>query len=354
MKVILTGATGFIGRNLIDALLRREDISVIYTVSRKKVSHRSEKIVSIKADISKPEDVSSFPRDVDAVFHLAGSYDFSSAGAENYTSNVLATKNLLDFTKSLPAKQKARFFYASTYAVYDPNTNTEIGEDRAGIDVDSNISYVATKASAEEIVQKSPIPGCIFRLGVVTGDSKKGSIVKYDGPYFLLKLFSDIKRSGLDHIASILPLPISKKANIPLVPVDLAAAAFSNALDKSELSESMEVVGCYGRITSFSKIISSASKRFSYKPRILYTEDIFEKVKGYSVFGIDINWAIQKVSSLVSNIPSDSFQFLRKEYSFNNDNFKRIFPEIEEIKYSSYEKAFLKGFNDFEGEGSDD
>ena len=98
MNYFVTGATGFIGRHLVEALLRRE--GTIYVLvregSRGKVDSLAERlgagegrIVAVVGDIHKPGlGVESFQARVDHLFHLAAVYDVEAVDPQGRLREV--------------------------------------------------------------------------------------------------------------------------------------------------------------------------------------------------------------------------------------------------------------------------
>src|SRR5215218_4360857 len=93
MSYFVTGATGFIGRNLVERLLRRE--GTIYVLVREGSKGRLEelrsrwgtdegRVVGIVGDLSRPRlgvsdrDVSRLRGEIDHLFHLAAIYDMTA------------------------------------------------------------------------------------------------------------------------------------------------------------------------------------------------------------------------------------------------------------------------------------
>ena len=93
MGYFVTGATGFIGRNLVERLLERE--GTIYVLVREGSKGRlqelrnrwgvdDERIVGIVGDLAEPrlgvsdEDLARLDGDVDHLFHLAAIYDMQA------------------------------------------------------------------------------------------------------------------------------------------------------------------------------------------------------------------------------------------------------------------------------------
>src|SRR3569832_2351623 len=119
MSYFVTGATGFIGRHLVERLLDREgDIFVLVRegsedkLERLRVAagDRAERLTPVKGDISEPslglsdEDKAAL-QGVEHFFHLAAIYDMAASDEEqNRRLNVLGTQNAVALANQLGAK----------------------------------------------------------------------------------------------------------------------------------------------------------------------------------------------------------------------------------------------------------
>lgn len=118
MKAIVTGATGCVGRNLVDELLK--DSWEVIVLHRKTSNVKRLKGLPIKlmeADLHDYDSVlKAVPEGVDAIYHAAGNVSHWPLEAEiQYKDNVLATRNLV---KAAEAKKVKRFIFTSTGATY--------------------------------------------------------------------------------------------------------------------------------------------------------------------------------------------------------------------------------------------
>ena len=148
MKVFVTGASGFIGRRLIEHLLGRGD-AVVAAVRRPcpDLDPRRLAVVEVRLD-----DRAALERALagsDAVVHLAVATGTTSE-REAYEVNVVGTEHLLEAAKRAGVK---RFVFASTISA----TRERMGP------------YGRTKKIAEERVVASGLPYCIVRPSLVYG-----------------------------------------------------------------------------------------------------------------------------------------------------------------------------------------
>ena len=120
--ILVTGASGFIGRHFINAV---KDDFFIYAIARRS-QHEAKipllpNIQWIPVDLGDRESVNrigdQLARDggVDYVFHFAGYYDFTNEDNPEYQrTNVDGTHHLLEISRKLGIK---RFIFASSLTV---------------------------------------------------------------------------------------------------------------------------------------------------------------------------------------------------------------------------------------------
>jgi len=163
MKILITGAAGFIGFNFSKFLLEKTSFDIIgidnlndyYSVNvkkeRLKILKNSKKFSFIKLDIidkNKLEKI--FKKKIDAVFHFAAQAGvrYSIENPRAYIeSNTLGFFNIIDF--SIKNKVK-KIFYASSSSVYGDSKNFPLKE--SNLTNPKNI-YGLTKKNNEEICE---------------------------------------------------------------------------------------------------------------------------------------------------------------------------------------------------------
>ena len=101
-RVLVTGASGFVGRPLVDALLRAG--YAVRAVARRQISFPDSVEVAIIPDLKNPIDWTPILQGVDIIVHLAGpahSKIPENAYSEFDQVNWLATQRLADATKEV-------------------------------------------------------------------------------------------------------------------------------------------------------------------------------------------------------------------------------------------------------------
>ncbi|MBT5674319.1 MAG: NAD-dependent epimerase/dehydratase family protein [Rhodospirillaceae bacterium] len=146
----VTGASGFIGVNLVDQLgragwhvtaMHRASSNLAY-LSR----FPAERVIGDITDAASLDTV--MPDGLDAVFHVAGNVSFDAAGdAAQNDDNIIGTRNMV---ATAIKKNARRFIHTSSGASWGLQDNIEINEESAS-NVDSiAINYFRTKKRAEE------------------------------------------------------------------------------------------------------------------------------------------------------------------------------------------------------------
>jgi nucleoside-diphosphate-sugar epimerase len=227
MKILLTGASGFLGKWVLKLLLERPEVTEVQVISRSKHSHPDPRVRVIRKDLSDPALLNHVSTRMDATLHLAGLYQFGTSFPENYRANVLGTQNLLDAIRRFAP---SRILHASSYAV--GIGQPELKNARLPELPSKDRAYAYTKALAERLMEQAHEQLGqkveIFRLGILVGDSRLGTPEKLDGPYGFYKNLIKISRFAPEKMP--LWIPADPEAILPLVAVDEAARVMVNAL----------------------------------------------------------------------------------------------------------------------------
>ncbi|MDY0391598.1 MAG: NAD(P)-dependent oxidoreductase [Desulfobulbus oligotrophicus] len=170
--ILLTGASGFVGRNFIKAAGGSFRLFCVARRSMEEAGVQPEANLRwIQVDIADRDKLlanSQRLRDhggIDYVVNLAGYYDFTNQEHPEYVrTNVWGTRNMLDLAKELHVK---RFIFASSQAAC--RFGVTVDEQTAP---DAPIPYARSKRKGEELIHEYAqwVPGAIVRIAAVFSD----------------------------------------------------------------------------------------------------------------------------------------------------------------------------------------
>lgn len=154
MKAFVTGATGFLGINLIKLLIEQRWEVVAFSrpgadrsaLTSLPIDWREGQLVS-KNDIEQAID-----NDIDVIFHLAGDTNmWAKNDARQFEVNVTATQYLLEVAVS---KHIAKFIHTSSISAYGFHDDV-ITESTPSKAMSSNVNYLKTKFLGEQLVKRA-------------------------------------------------------------------------------------------------------------------------------------------------------------------------------------------------------
>lgn len=173
MKILITGASGFIGSNLVRSLAEKH---TVYAVVRKKKKFVGNPQVNfIEVDLARKDFVEELPSGINTVLHLAQSSryrDFPDGVEDMISININSTGFLLDWARRSEVKH---FVFSSTANVY-----SQTGEKFTEKSATTPISYYgASKLAAEQLVTQYAqyFAVDILRLFTVYGPGQKGMLI---------------------------------------------------------------------------------------------------------------------------------------------------------------------------------
>jgi thioester reductase-like protein len=223
--VLLTGATGFVGREILSRFLARDDRRIYALVRAGNDDDAAgrlpahERLTAIAGDIEErrlglSEQTSErLRREVGTVLHCAASVSFEMPLEESRSVNVEGTRRVLDFARS--CRRLERLSYVSTaYVAGEPGRLFR--EDELDVGQRFRNPYERSKFEAELALRSegADLPLQILRPSIVVGDSTTGQTSAFNVLYGPLKAFA----RGM-----VPAIPARRDAPVDIVPVDYVA-----------------------------------------------------------------------------------------------------------------------------------
>ena len=239
--VLLTGATGFLGREILARLLEGGECEV-YTLVRAQDQAQAEarlretisslsgeidpwssRAIAVPADLCAPDlGLTDTQREwlalrVAHVIHAAASVSFELGLPESRTINVEGTRQVLDLAELAALRDGLESFtHISTAYVAGTHRGRFRGED-LDRGQDFRNAYERSKFEAEELVRsRTDLPVQVLRPSIVVGDSQTGWTPAFNVIYWPLRAFA----RGAYPV-----LPTRRSAAVDVVPVDYVADA---------------------------------------------------------------------------------------------------------------------------------
>ncbi|MBI3034756.1 NAD(P)-dependent oxidoreductase [Candidatus Woesearchaeota archaeon] len=195
MKLLLTGASGFLGKNFLELAQKNLDITAIYNKSEHIENFVKEKklknVKLFKCDLTKKREIEKLFAEIGCNFecciYLAGNVNvpLSIANpAEDLNSNAVALINFLQACNKIE-----RFVYISSAAVYDGNK----GPVSTKAKLDPVVPYCISKLATEQYIKFFSNSGKIGSYVIIRFGGAYG---KYSEKKFVSKLVDDIFLKG--------------------------------------------------------------------------------------------------------------------------------------------------------------
>jgi thioester reductase-like protein len=217
--VLLTGATGFVGKEILDRFLDRgrRVYALVRAENDDAAGRRLEPhagLTPLAGDIERPGlGLASPPEDVSTIVHCAASVSFDLPLADSRRVNVDGTRHVLDFAKRCDGLE--RLSYVSTaYVAGEPRRL--FGEHELDVGQRFRNPYERSKFEAERMVRQraNGLPVQVLRPSIVVGDSRTGRTSSFNVLYGPLKALAR---------GAIPAIPGRRASPVDVVPVDYVA-----------------------------------------------------------------------------------------------------------------------------------
>jgi thioester reductase-like protein len=280
--LLLTGATGFVGMEVLARFLERTDRHVVALVRAEddeqaaarvratlasacgEAGAHEGRVTAVAGDLTAPrlglgDRWADLAGRVGAIVHGAASVAFDLSLEESRRINVEGTRRMLDFARACPRLR--RFTYVSTAYVAGDRRGTVYEDDPGGGPFRN--AYERTKHEAERLVAacRDEMEVTIVRPSIVVGDHRTGWTAAFNVLYAPLRAFE----------AGIIPVvPARRRSPVDVVPVDYVADAVHALAEAPEAAGQTFHVVAGARASTVGEIVRMAGERFTARqPRIV-------------------------------------------------------------------------------------
>lgn len=242
MDYFVTGATGFIGRRLVQRLLERKG-SVIHILVRdaenltalyERWGTDKTRVLPVVGDLAKPhlgvakKDLAKLKGKVKHMFHLAAIYDLNASAEAQQIANVQGTAHAIACAEAIEVGCFHQVSSIASAGLYEGVFREDMFDEAEGLEH----PYFRTKHDSEGLVRKTcKRPWRIYRPGIVVGDSHTGEMDKIDGPYYFFKAIQKMRKL-LPHWMPAIGI---EGGRMNIVPVDFVVKAMDHIAHKRGL-----------------------------------------------------------------------------------------------------------------------
>lgn len=275
-KILLTGATGFLGSYILKNLLLKEDFEIYALVRGRTKSEAENRLFKILKPLCggallkknvrichgdlESLDFGLINRDIqsiDTILHCAAVTGFNLPLEYARKINCGGTENVLNFAMS--CSKLKNFFYISTMFIMGDYEGAFCESTLLNVDRKFFNNYERTKFEAEQLIDNyraKGLPVSIFRPSIITGSYESGTTTNFKMFYEPLRFFSK-------QLFREVPADITCKQN--LVPVDIASNAITILMENEKAGNSNIYHIVSPELDTFGNFMATASEFFRYQ-----------------------------------------------------------------------------------------
>jgi long-chain acyl-CoA synthetase len=290
-RIVLTGATGFLGRELVAELLarnpetefsllvrgrddaeaaQRADRMLTEVLSGDALANARKRVRAVRADLERERfgleqrAYEKLAGETTAVIHGAASVSFSLPLPEARAINVEGTRRMLDFA----LRANARMDYIGTAYVAGERRGL-VREDELDVGQSFRNTYEQTKMEAEKLVRKRAggQPVVMYRPSIIVGDSETGRTSSFKVLYWPLKVYA----RGLVPV-----VPAKPRTPVDVVPSDYVVKAIAHIReDAANEGKCFHLAAGPERSARLEELSSLASEFFHVRKPIFVNPELF-------------------------------------------------------------------------------
>jgi thioester reductase-like protein len=269
MNLLLTGATGVLGSELLRSLVEADDASLIYVLLRaagpmELAARAAElcahldgadavRVVPIAGDVTADglglgPGFATLAAQIDEIYHAAACTRFDAPADVTHAHNVVGTRRVLEFARAARhSGRSGRLHYVSTAYVSGRRAGW-ITEDEGDCGQEFFNGYEWSKFEAEREVRTADLPVTIYRPGILVGHSRTGWVSRFHGIYQVLR--------WIDR-GYVRALPCRDDVHLDLAPADYAAGAIVRlAATPSSIGRTFHLTAGLGNTLPIGQLIS--------------------------------------------------------------------------------------------------
>ena len=217
-KILITGATGFLGSRAVEKMSTIKGLEILATGRTLKTQNISKKsnLEYVLGDLENTKFIDCLTNGIDAIIHTAALSSQMGNPKDFYSTNIEVTKNLLKAAKANGVK---KFIFISSPSVYF-RFKHQLELKESDILPKPINSYSYSKREAEKLVQVSGIPYIILRPRALIGRGDKvimPRILRAHSEERLMRMGDETNRVDITPVSNvvdaiILSLDADKKA----------------------------------------------------------------------------------------------------------------------------------------------